>query len=205
MEQHYPQGPPPGQGLYDPSTEHDACGVGFVVNIRGEKSHQIVRSGLEILVNLTHRGACGCDPLTGDGAGILTQIPHEFFAAKTAELGITLPAPGEYGIGVAFLPCDAKERAICEAEYEKAIAEEGQVMLGWRDVPVNNGVLGPTALAVEPTIRQFFVARGKDTPADMFEWKLFVIRKRQANAIADSDLAQKKYNYTPCLSSRTVI
>ncbi len=205
MEQHYPQGPPPGQGLYDPANEHDACGVGFVVNIRGEKSHLIVRSGLEILVNLTHRGACGCDPLTGDGAGILTQIPHEFFVAKAAELGITLPAAGEYGIGVVFLPCEAQERAICEAEFEKAVAEEGQVFLGWRDVPVNNGVLGRTAQAVEPTIRQFFVARGKDTPADMFEWKLFVIRKLQANAIANSDLSQKQYNYTPSLSSRTII
>src|SRR3954464_11099476 len=97
-------GPPPKQGLYDPANEHDACGVGFVVNIRGEKSHQIVRSGLEILVNLTHRGACGCDPLTGDGAGILTQIPDELFRAKAAELGIALPSRGAYGVGTLFLP-----------------------------------------------------------------------------------------------------
>ena len=202
---HYPMSPPPGQGLYDPANEHDACGVGFVVNMRGEKSHQIVRSGLEILVNLTHRGACGCDPLTGDGAGILTQIPHDFFQAKAGELNIKLPPRGDYGIGVVFLPGDDAERRFCEEEFEKIVADEGQVFLGWRDVPVDNGVLGVTARAVEPTIRQVFIARGQDTPADMLEWKLFVIRKRHANAIAASDLEQQQYCYIPSLSSRTVI
>ena len=152
------------QGLYDPAQEHDACGVGFVVNMRGEKSHEIVRSGLEILVNLTHRGACGCDPLTGDGAGILTQIPHEFFAAKAAELGITLPAPGDYGVGTVFLPRDEAERRHCEQRFEAIVAEEGQAFLGWRDVPIDNSVLGHTARDVEPVIRQMFIARGDDTP-----------------------------------------
>jgi len=203
--QHYPSGPPAPQGLYDPANEHDACGVGFVVNMRGEKSHQIVRSGLEILVNLTHRGACGCDPLTGDGAGILTQIPHEFFVAKAAEVGIKLPALGEYGIGTVFLPCDDAERKFCEEALERIVAEEGQTFLGWRDVPVDNNVLGKTARAVEPTIRQVFIARGAKTGADMLEWKLFVIRKVFANTIAASDLAQKQYAYVPSLSSRTVI
>jgi glutamate synthase (NADPH/NADH) large chain len=193
-------GLPPQQGLYDPSLEHDACGVGFVVNIRGEKSHQMVRSGLEILVNLTHRGACGCDPLTGDGAGILTQIPHDLFAAKAAELGITLPPPGDYGVGTLFLPRQNDERRHCEQRFEAIVAEEGQVFLGWRDVPIDNSVLGRTARDVEPVIRQMFVARGPETPPDMLEWKLYVIRKRHAREIGESDLTQKKYCYVPSLS-----
>src|ERR1700704_1356721 len=130
-------GPPARQGLYDPENEHDACGVGFVVNVRGEKSHLIVQSGLEILVNLTHRGACGCDPLTGDGAGILTQIPHEFLSAVAAEAGITLPALGEYGVGNVFLPNSADQRLHCEQRFEALVAEEGLTFLGWRDVPVD--------------------------------------------------------------------
>src|SRR5207342_1131380 len=126
-------GLPPKQGLYDPAQEHDACGVGFVVNIRGEKSHQIVRSGLEILVNLTHRGACGCDPETGDGAGILTQLPHRLFAAKAEELGFTLPGAGDYSVGTVFLPRLEGERLHCQQRLEALIAEEGQKLLGWRD------------------------------------------------------------------------
>jgi len=198
-------GPPAKQGLYDPSLEHDACGVGFVVNIRGEKSHQIVRWGLEILVNLTHRGACGCDPLTGDGAGILTQIPHDFFATKAAELGIKLPSAGDYGVGAMFLPRDDNQRHHCEARFEALAAEEGLVFLGWRDVPIDNSVLGQTARDVEPMIRQMFVGRGKNVPADMLEWKLYVVRKRHANEIAASDLSQKQYCYVPSLSSRVVV
>lgn len=198
-------GLPAKQGLYDPALEHDACGVGFVVNIRGEKSHQIVRSGLEILVNLTHRGACGCDPLTGDGAGILTQIPHDFFAAKAAECGFALPPPGQYGIGTLFLPRDEAECRHCLERFEAIVAEEGQKFLGWRDVPIDNTVLGQTARDVEPVIRQMFVARGADTPPDMLEWKLYVIRKRHAHEIADTTLAQKDYCYVPSLSSRVII
>jgi glutamate synthase domain-containing protein 2/glutamate synthase domain-containing protein 1/glutamate synthase domain-containing protein 3 len=198
-------GLPAKQGLYDPAQEHDACGVGFVVNIRGEKSHEIVRSGLEILVNLTHRGACGCDPQTGDGAGILTQIPHDFFVAKAAEVGIKLPPPGEYGVGTLFLPRDEAERSYCEQRLETITAEEGLVFLGWRDVPIDNGVLGRTARDVEPVIRQMFVARGPNTAGDMLEWKLYVIRKRHANEIAASSLVQKHYCYAPSLSSRVVI
>jgi glutamate synthase domain-containing protein 2/glutamate synthase domain-containing protein 1/glutamate synthase domain-containing protein 3 len=197
--------PPAAQGLYDPATEHDACGVGFVVNIRGEKSHQIIRWGQEILVNLTHRGACGCDPLTGDGAGILTQMPHEFFQAKAAELGIALPDEGDYGIGVVFLPRDEGERQYCADQFERVVAEEGQVFLGWRDVPVDNSVLGRTARDVEPAIRQAIVARGPNTPPDMFEWKLYVIRKCLANIINASELEQKQYCYIPSLSSRVIV
>jgi glutamate synthase domain-containing protein 2/glutamate synthase domain-containing protein 1/glutamate synthase domain-containing protein 3 len=199
------RGLPPKQGLYDPAQEHDACGVGFVVNIRGEKSHDMVRSGLEILVNLTHRGACGCDPLTGDGAGILTQIPHEFFQAKAAELGIRLPAVGQYGVGTLFLPGDEAQRRTCEAQFEAIVAEEGQEFLGWRDVPVDSRGIGQTARDVEPVIRQMFVGRGKNTPPDMLEWKLYVIRKRHERAIADSDLSQKQYCYIPTLSSRVIV
>ncbi len=196
---------PPKQGLYDPAQEHDACGVGFVVNIRGEKSHGIVRSGLEILVNLTHRGACGCDPLTGDGAGILTQLPHEFFAAKATEAGITLPARGDYGIGTVFLPRTADERLWCQQRLEAIAADEGQVVLGWRDVPVDNSVLGRTARDVEPLIRQVFIGRGKQVPADMLEWKLYVVRKRLEGDVRGSELEQKQYCYIPSLSSRVII
>ncbi|MGD9723836.1 MAG: glutamate synthase large subunit [Pirellulales bacterium] len=198
-------GLPARQGLYDPAQEHDACGVGFVVDIHGRKSHEIVRSGLEILVNLTHRGACGCDPLTGDGAGILTQIPHELFQAKCAEAGIPLPPPGDYGVGTMFLPCDPAQRAVCEQKFEEFVAAEGQEFLGWRDLPVDSSGIGRTARDVEPFIRQMFVGRGQKTPADMFEWKLYVIRKLHERAIDDSDLPQKKYCYVPSLSSRVVV
>ncbi|MGE0606540.1 MAG: glutamate synthase large subunit [Pirellulales bacterium] len=193
------------EALYDPANEHDACGVGFIADMHGRPRHEIVRQGLEILVNLTHRGACGCDPLTGDGAGILTQIPHDFFAAVASESGIELPAPGDYGLGSVFLPRDEQERAFCEQRLEAIVAEEGQVFLGWRDMPVNNGVLGETAVEVEPCIRQVFIGRGEQTPADMLEWKLYVIRKRLEREVYKSDLTQKNYLYFPSLSSRIVI
>jgi glutamate synthase domain-containing protein 2/glutamate synthase domain-containing protein 1/glutamate synthase domain-containing protein 3 len=194
------------EGLYDPAFEHDACGVGFVVNMRGEKSHQIVRQGLEILVNLTHRGACGCDPLTGDGAGILIQMPHEFFAAKLGEQNVSLPAIGDYGIGNVFLPPDEGERRFCEERLEAICAEVGQIFLGWRDVPVNNAVIGETAREVEPIIRQAAIARGQGTPRELFEWKLYVIRKRHELEIrAAKHLKQKKCCYVCTLSSRVIV
>ncbi|HEV3344593.1 MAG TPA: glutamate synthase large subunit, partial [Pirellulales bacterium] len=195
----------PNQGLYDPAFEHDACGVGFLVNMRGEKSHDIVRSGLQILVNLTHRGACGCDPLTGDGAGILTQIPHGFFQARCEELGFSLPAAGDYGVGCVFLPPDASQRAWCEQKLEEIIASEGQRLLGWRNVPIDNEHIGYVAREVEPVIRQVFIGRGPRTPPDMLEWKLYVIRKRLESAVRESDLAQKNYCYVPTLSSRVIV
>jgi glutamate synthase domain-containing protein 1 len=187
------------QGLYDPAQEHDACGVGFVANLRGEKSHLIVQSGLEILVNLTHRGACGCDPLTGDGAGILTQIPDGFFRAECAQLGFELPAAGDYGIGSVFLPQDLAERRFCEQTLEKFAVAEGQRLLGWRDIPIDNSHIGQTAREVEPFMRQVFIARGEGTPADMFQWKLYVIRKQFESTVKASDLTQKKYAYVPSL------
>ncbi|HVX12841.1 MAG TPA: glutamate synthase large subunit [Pirellulales bacterium] len=198
-------GLPAREGLYDPANEHDACGVGFVVNMRGEKSHEIVRSGLQILVNLTHRGACGCDPLTGDGAGVLTQIPHDFFAAKCRQVGFTLPAQGDYGVGTVFLPPDASQRAWCEQKLGEIVAAEGQELLGWRNVPIDNAHIGYVARDVEPLIRQVFIGRGKHTPADMLEWKLYVIRKQLESAVRNSGLSQKKYCYVPTLSSRVIV
>src|SRR5665213_477561 len=133
---------PPKQGLYDPQFEHDACGLGFVVNIKGRKSHQLVSDALQILVNLDHRGAVGCEPNTGDGAGILIQVPHEFLAAQAAKLGFNLPAPGQYGVGQIFLPKNSAERGAIKTEIAKIISSEGQSVLGWRDVPVDNSSLG---------------------------------------------------------------
>jgi glutamate synthase domain-containing protein 2/glutamate synthase domain-containing protein 1/glutamate synthase domain-containing protein 3 len=198
-------GLPPARGLYDPANEHDACGVGFVVNMRGQKNHQIVRSALEILVNLTHRGACGCDPQTGDGAGILTQMPHEFFSRVAAELGFDLPPRGDYGIGAVFLPRDQSEAVHCVERLNQIIAEEGQRLLGWREVPVDQNALGWLARSVEPVIRQVMIARGNNTPPDFFEWKLFVILSLCVRATRDSRLEQKKYFYIPSLSSRIII
>src|SRR5580692_298483 len=141
---------PPKQGLYDPQFEHDACGLGFVVNMKGKKSHQLVSDALRILVNLDHRGAVGCEPNTGDGAGILIQMPHDFMAAVAVRLGFKLPALGEYGVGQLFLPKNPEEREAVENEIENIISAEGQTVLGWRDVPVDNSSLGKTAVAAEP-------------------------------------------------------
>ncbi len=129
-------------GLYDPRFERDACGVGIAANISGQKSHAILEDGLRILVNLAHRGACGCDPATGDGAGVLLQIPHGFLERECAGLGISLPALGEYGVGMVFLPQDSRRRQECEAIVERVVAEEGQRLLGWRDVPVDDSEIG---------------------------------------------------------------
>ncbi|MFA7386879.1 MAG: hypothetical protein WCZ87_04375, partial [Thiohalobacteraceae bacterium] len=178
---------PPKQGLYDPRNEHDACGVGFVAQIQGRKSHAIVRQGLRILENLTHRGAVGADPLAGDGAGILLQIPDAFLRAECAISGIGLPAVGEYGVAMLFLPQPDTTRAQCQALLERIIAEEGQSLLGWRDVPVDNSCLGQSVKDVEPRVRQLFIARGPEcADQDAFERKLFVIRKRAENGVRES-------------------
>src|SRR5437763_4224947 len=153
----HPNSLPARDGLYDPAFEHDACGVGFVANIKGVKSHTIVEQGLQILVNLAHRGACGCDPETGDGAGVLTQLPHAFFQG---ELDGALPKAGHYGVGMVFLPRDSSERAICEAVVAKVIRDEGQTLIAWRDVPRNSAWIGSKSREVEPVIRQFFIGRG---------------------------------------------
>ena len=150
-------------GLYDPANEHDACGVGFVAHIKGQKAHAIVEQGLKILENLDHRGAVGADALMGDGAGILIQIPDDYFRAEMAAQGVELPPLGEYGVGMIFLPKEHASRLACEQEMERAIKAEGQVLLGWRDVPVDRDMpMSPTVRTTEPVIRQVFIGRGAD-------------------------------------------
>jgi len=197
---------PPKQGLYDPINEHDACGVGFVAHIRGEKSHAIVRQGLQILSNLTHRGAVGADPLAGDGAGILMQIPDAFLREECAAAGLNLPEAGQYGVGMIFLPRDPRTRAACEALIEQTIAEEGQTLLGWRDVPTDASCLGESVKPLEPVVRQVFVAPGPAVEDNAgFERKLFVIRKRVENQVEASDWEGREQFYVPSLSSRTLV
>ena len=188
------------QGLYDPRQEHDACGVGFVAHIKGKKSHDMVSQGLQILENLTHRGATGADPLAGDGAGILLQIPDAFF--RGAISGFSLPA--RYGVGMLFLPKDADARAVCEQIIADKISAEGQILLGWRDVPVDSSILGESVKLVEPRVRQVFIGCGDNcTDQDAFERKLFVIRKTAEHAV--SNLPGAKNFYIPSLSSRTIV
>ena len=199
-------GLPAAQGLYDPSHEHDACGVGFVVDIKGRKSHAIVSQALTVLKNLLHRGACGCEVNTGDGAGILIQIPHAFLEREFGTLGVVLPAPGHYGAGLVFLPRAAGERAECQALVERIAAEEGQRVLGWRDVPTDDSIIGPSARGVEPVIRQVVVARGPAVAdRSAFERKLYVVRKRVEHEVRRSALAEKKLFYVPSLSANTLI
>ncbi|QCX34579.1 glutamate synthase large subunit [Caloramator sp. E03] len=195
---------PSKQGLYDPAFEKDSCGVGFVANIRGEKTHSIVKQGLQVLVNLTHRGAVGSDPKTGDGAGIMVQIPDEFFRIECDNLKIELPPEGAYAVGMIFLPREPALRLQCEGILERIIEEEGQKVLGWRDVPTDNKVIGETALGTEPTIRQIFV--GKNCGSEMeFERKLYLIRKRAENEVKKLVKRGSGYFYICSLSSRTIV
>jgi glutamate synthase (ferredoxin) len=197
---------PPRQGLYDPRHEHDACGVGFVANIKGRKSHDLVVQGLQILRNLDHRGACGCEANTGDGAGILIQTPHEFLLEATAQAGIHLPAPGHYGVGMIYLPTDKQQRRRLEQVFEKIVHSEGQDFLGWRTVPTDNRSLGQTARASEPYVRMAFLGRSPDIKSDLdFERKLYVIRKRAFNEIRCSTKDGAQYWYVCSLSSRTLV
>ncbi len=198
-------GLPPAQGMYDPAHEHDACGIGFVASVRGEKSHEIIRQGIQVLINLTHRGACGCDPETGDGAGVLIQIPHKFFARECAQLGFTLPQPGEYGIGMCFLPVEKHQRLQVEGVLERIIGEEGLTVLGWRDTPVEGDAIGRVARASQPYIEQIFVGRGPEMNEDAFERKLYVVRKRAEREIAESEIEDKHFFYIPSLSARTIV
>ncbi len=198
--------PPGQQGLYDPRFEHDACGVGFVANIKGTKSHSIIEQALQVLLNLDHRGACGCEINTGDGAGILMQMPHEFLKTASKAAGISLPGVGEYGVGMVFLPPDASERRECEKIFERIVIEEGQRFLGWRDIPSNNTSLGETAKASEPFMRQIFIARSSKLSDDMaFERKLYVIRKRAENSIRYAKVPGGSFFYVASLSYKTLI
>ena len=201
----YRAGLPQAQGLYDPAQERDSCGIGFVANIRNEKSHAIVRQGLQILHNLNHRGAEGADPLTGDGAGILIQVPDRFFREECQVLGMTLPAVGAYAVGMVFLPQAESARRACETIIEKLTRAEGQIVLGWRDLPVDNSVLSDEVRDIEPFVRQIFIARGMNCPdTDAFERKLFVIRKQIHINIREQTLAGPEAFYIPSLSSRTI-
>ena len=198
--------PPGAQGLYDPANEHDACGVGFVANIKGKKSHEIVEQGLTILKNLTHRGAVGADPKASDGAGILIQMPDKFFREEMAKQGVKLPPFGQYGVGMVFLPREPASRIACEYEIERAIKDEGQVLLGWRDVPVDNTDLGESVKKIEPVIRQVFVKRGsRVTVTDALERKLYIIRKSAGHAIRSLSLKHGSEFYVPSFSARTVV
>jgi glutamate synthase domain-containing protein 2/glutamate synthase domain-containing protein 1/glutamate synthase domain-containing protein 3 len=196
---------PKKQGLYDPRFEHDSCGVGFIVNIKGNKTHSIVRDGVKILENLTHRGACGCDPKTGDGAGILIQMPDEFFRQECAKSNITLPAFGDYGAGIVFLPPNLADRNIIEQWTEHIIHEEGQKFLGWRQVPHEPSQVGHVARSVMPAFKQLYIGRGANTKPEDFDRKLYVIRKRLYNKVQESTLGQRNFYYFCSLASKTLV
>ncbi len=206
-------------GLYDPRFEHDSCGVGFVCNIKGKRSNEIIKQGLEVLKRLSHRGATGADPKTGDGAGILIQIPHEFIVQVCAEEKIDLPAQGEYGTGLIFLPTHTEEREFCKQIFSQLTKEEGEILLGWRRVPVDNSDIGRTARDSQPVIEQVFIGKGESRSAKKhgrsaqnksetdglnFERRLYIIRKRIENIIRNSRLKQKKFFYITNISSRTL-
>ena len=198
------------QGLYDPAHEHDACGVGFVVDIKGRKSHQILAQAIQVLRNLDHRGACGCEVNTGDGAGVLLQMPHKFLQKVAEKDGFALPAPGEYGSGLLFLPRNASKRRKLEEKFEQIVQSEGQNVLGWRTVPTNNKSLGETALGSEPFVRQVLIGRGAvsaDPAADelAFERKLYIIRKRAYSEIRTSTLDGADFWYVCSLSCKTLV
>ncbi len=195
---------PEKQGLYNPANEHDACGVGFIANIKGKKSHDIVRNGLQILANLTHRGATGYDPKLGDGAGMLIQMPDAFMRKEAAKLGITLPAVGQYAAGTVFLPQSQNGLIACESVVARIIHEEKQTLLGWRDVPRDNRNIANAAREVEPVMRQVMIA-STAASQDEFERKLFVIRKRIEHAVRALKLEDGNQFYIPSLSSRTLV
>jgi glutamate synthase (NADPH/NADH) large chain len=179
--------------------------MGLVASIRGEKSHEIIRKGLEVLINLTHRGASGCDPETGDGAGILIQVPHEFFVRECAKLGMKLGGPCEYGVAMVFLPVDKHGRLLCEGVLERMAKAEGLKVLGWRDMPVNGDLIGRDARASQPYIEQFFVGRPEGMDEDAFERALYIVRRRTQNEIAASEIGGREAFYIPSISCRTII
>ncbi len=193
------------QGLYDPAAERDSCGIGFVVDVKGRPSHRIIEQGIQILINLTHRGAAGCDPETGDGAGLLIQIPHAFFARECDRLGFALPPAGQYGVGMVFLPVERHERLLAEGILERIAREEGLQVLGWRDTPVDDTAIGRIARASRPYIEQVFIAPRNGTDQAALDRKLYVVRKRAEREIASSDLREKGHFYVCSLSTRTIV
>ena len=198
--------PPPAQGLYDPKREHDACGVGFVADLKARPSHTIVQYGLQILENLTHRGAVGADPLAGDGAGMLVQMPHEFLKVVTAPLRIALPEPGHYAVGHMFMPRNEAQRIYCQSVVERATEAEGLQLLGWRDVPTDNTCLGQSVIETEPRHMQVFIGRGRDVKDESsFERKLYILRKVISNTINGDTGGRDIGFYTVSLSCRTLV
>ena len=201
-----PYGMPPAQGLYDPANEHDSCGVGFVADLKGRKSHTIIEQGLQILENLTHRGAAGADPRDGDGAGILVQIPHAFFQEVCPPLKIKLPEPGAYAVGHMFMPSNQAQRIYCESVVERVLEAEGLKLLGWRTVPTDNACLSPTVIETEPTHRQVFIGRGPDIEDETeFERRLYILRKVISNTINGETGGREIGFYTVSLSCRTLV
>ena len=197
---------PPAEGMYDLCMEKDSCGVGFIANIKGKKSHQIVSDAISILCNLEHRGAVGADPRAGDGAGILVQIPHAFFARKAAEIGFKLPEPGHYAIGALFMPKETAWRKVIQSIIAEQIKEEGLVLLGWRDVPSDNSSLGETVKPTEPYHMQVFIGRnGTAKTEDEFERRLYILRKSISQAIYQRRDRGLAGYYPVSLSCRTVI
>ncbi len=197
---------PAAQGLFDPALERDACGVGFIASLKGHKSHRIVEDALQILHNLEHRGAVGADPLSGDGAGVLIQIPHEFLAEEVKTLGFELPQPGNYAVGHVFMPQDERLRAHCERVWSRCLKDEGLKLLGWRSVPVDNSCLSDMVRGVEPVHRQVFIGRPKSLGSqDDFERKLYIVRKVVSNAVHNAYKERDIGHYTVCLSSRTLV
>ena len=205
-QMNFDPGLPASQGLYDPSFERDACGVGFIADLKNRKSHSIVEKGLEILLNLDHRGAVGADPLAGDGCGMLIQLPHDFFTSESQRLGFALPKPGDYAVGALFMPRDEQGRAMIEKIIEQVIADEGQTLLGWRDVPVDPSGLGETVKPTEPLHKQVFIGRGaKVGDQDEFERRLFILRKVISNKVYTLNNAHTKGFYVVSMSSRTLV
>ena len=201
-------GPPKQHGLYDPRNEHENCGVGFVAHVKGKRSHQIIKDADHILRHMTHRGACGCESNTGDGAGILTAQPHEFLAkVALADLGLELPEAGLYGAGIVYLPTDEKQRQHCKETVEKIVAEQGQVLLGWRPLPTDADAadIGPSARASEPVMEQLFVGAAEGVTQDKLERQLFIIRKHASHALRESDLSQALMFYICSLSTRVIV
>ena len=206
--QEYNGGLPKARGLYDPSNEHENCGIGFVAHIKGERSHQIIDDADRILRHMTHRGGCGCEPTSGDGAGILTALPYEFFAKiAPADLDVDLPAEGLYGAGNVFLPTDPQERETCKQAIDTIITEQGQTLLGWRTLPTDaaGAKIGASALRSEPVIEQLFIGAGDGVTQDELERQLFVIRKRASHQLRDGELKQALMFYVCSLSTRIII
>jgi glutamate synthase domain-containing protein 1 len=201
-------GLPPAQGLYDPRYEHDACGVGFVCHIKGKASAKIVDQALTMLENMNHRGACGCEPDSGDGAGIMVSTPDKFWRKEASKLGIKLPKQGEYGVGMMFLPKDLVARRECEHIFEKVVRDYGMIVLGWRDVPVNHKAVGPTPRKMEPRIRQAFVGMGETFyNRQDFDRRMYLVRQRTENIIEFGDVSQaaKEVFYICLLSANRMI